>query len=143
MSRFSGQVDLTWGGSGDFVFDPNTQDFEDTKLLPGRNLAQRIETRLTSAAGDWDFMDLAAAASLKRALGRLNNRTTATSIENSIRNALAYGGFLQPGEFEVAVAPASRESMLVMLRVTPLGQRQAIFQAYTMNLKHNQLLRNV
>lgn len=134
-------TDLTWGSCGDFVLDTNRDDLEDTSQILGRAMHQQIDARLSSAAGDYFYMDRTASANLGRMIGKVNSPQTAQQIKDAITNALVSGNFLSAGEFNVDVAPTSKDSVIVILVVTPRGQVKSQMIAYSFDLRQRLITR--
>lgn len=134
-------VDLLWSSDGDFFFDSNQEDLEDTKHIIGRDLIQRIDARLSSAPGDFAYMRTSEVANIGEYMGRINNAETAAQIRDAITYALTSGNFLSSSEFQVDIAPDSPNSIIVLLIVTPMGQRRSQMIAYSFDLRQRFLTR--
>ncbi len=134
-------IDLTWSSGGDFYLDSKKNDLEDTKHLAGRDILQRVDARLSSASGDYYYMKESEIADIGSYMGRVNNGSTASEIRNSIQYALTSGGFLSPSEFQVEIAPDSANSIIVLLFITPSGQKKSQIIAYSFDLRQRFLTR--
>ena len=74
-------------------------------------------------------------------MGRINSASTSAEIRDAIIYALTSGNFLDRSEFQVDIAPDSPNSIIVLLIVTPMGQRRSQMIAYSFDLRQRFLTR--
>lgn len=138
MSRLRDMHDLYWDDSGDLVLDQDELDLKDTKKENYRGAIQRIQTRIKSSKGDWKGSPQTG-ANLLRFNGMPNTRETGAEMESALMNELTRGSLLLPAELEVVAFPISDRAIAAFVRVSPLGQSEAITLVNSYDLANNKV----
>ena len=112
MINLSQYVDLKWTSDGDYSL--SNGDLADTKKVKDLGFIQEVTTRIKSSVNDWKLSQ-SKGAGVADFKGEANNQSTWTRMEAAISLSLTYDGFLSVSDFEIAVAPVDKESIMVYL----------------------------
>lgn len=138
MPRLRDMHDLYWDDSGDICLDQDDKDLKDTKKENYRGAIQRVQARIGSSKGDWSGSPQTG-ANLRRFHGRPNSAETGRAIESALTNELVRGSFLLPNEVEVSAFPISKTHIATFVRISPLGQAEAITLINSYDLADNKV----
>lgn len=135
-NRLREDVDFYWLSSGDLCLDSERGDIKDTSRYNYRSTIQRILTRVMSKPGDWRVTDNMG-ANLEQFLGRPNDQETGLEIQSAVYYELVANDFLRPNEVEVEVFPLSKTQVVIIVKVTPANQRDAIKLIFSYDARDN------
>lgn len=139
MALYKGKEDLYWTSEGDFHLDSVRSDLRDTATEQYRNLIQQVLTRVMSSRGDWPLQKNIG-ASIADFLGHRNTRETAEQIKTRITAELIRDGLIAPNDLNVDIIPTSRSSILLLILVTPLQSKKAVYLTFTYDLAENKMV---
>lgn len=137
MARFEQIVDLYWTEAGDLALSQQG-DLRDTKTDAYRGFVQRIDTRVSSARGDWKT-ELQMGAGLTDFVGKRNTPELAKAIRQRIYNELYQEDLLRASEVSVDVIPISGSKLAIAVIVKPPNATGQITRLYSYSLTDNKI----
>lgn len=138
-SRFSDEVDLLFSSSGDFLVDEETGDFKDTKRVLLRSLSQQINMVVSSSLGDWKTSPQVG-ANIAAFVGKPNTENTGLAIQAQVFQSLINQIGLSSEELRVLVLPVSKTGVAILIKVSPIGQREQVVLSYTYDTRDNKIV---
>lgn len=136
MGLHATKNDCLWSSSGDFALDTVRGDLKDTRAYTLRALIQQIETHIQSNKGNW-LLHPTIGIQLRNFVGKPNNEELGLQLENSVRNEFLQSGLLRANELNVRVFPTSKDSVMILLEITPNGEREQVKLAFSYNTQEN------
>ncbi len=135
IDRLKSNVDLYFTEAGDFFISPQG-DLEDTRLDFYRGFTQRVDTRMSSAKGDWATQPQMGVG-LTDFSGKRNTAELGRAIKARVYSELLRDDLLRPNEFSVDVIPISATHLAISVVVQPPGSLGTITRLYSYDLRDN------